>query len=109
MLKPFEQEGGSWEVRVSLAGVGQWLRDLGQFQPSEVFKGMSLRPRTNPMDQEIQYLSEEWSIRYRSGDGHEPRDQRTLSALRPPVQLEGVAYRSREVPGSLNRDPAAWI
>jgi hypothetical protein len=31
------QEGGSWEVRVSLAGVGEWLRTLGRLDAEQAF------------------------------------------------------------------------
>ncbi|PVG03554.1 CoA-transferase family III [Serendipita vermifera] len=72
-------EGGSWEVRVSLAGVGQWLRDLGQLPLSEAFKGTPLPPRTRPMHQEIQDWSEEWVA---------PGTDKTSSESR--VELEGI-------------------
>ncbi|OCB84062.1 hypothetical protein A7U60_g8733 [Sanghuangporus baumii] len=31
-------EGGSWEVRVSLAGVAQWIRSFGQLDPKIAFR-----------------------------------------------------------------------
>ncbi|GAW01052.1 hypothetical protein LENED_002622 [Lentinula edodes] len=34
-------EGGSWEVRVSLAAVAQWLRSLGRVSPEELILGMA--------------------------------------------------------------------
>lgn len=52
------QDGGSWEVRVSLAGVGQWLQSLGRFDPDVAFGDCQPMPRrTFPPVQEIQDLS----------------------------------------------------
>ena len=52
------QEGGSWEVRVSLAAVGQWIRSLGQILPNLAFgKGLPLPPRTMPQAPEIGALT----------------------------------------------------
>lgn len=53
------QEGGSWEVRTSLAAVGQWIRSLGRIDPAVAFKEAQTLPVSGcPMPQEIQALSE---------------------------------------------------
>jgi len=53
-------EGGSWEVRTSLAAVGQWLRSLGRIDPKIAFREAQQLPESSvPMPQEIQDLSEE--------------------------------------------------
>jgi len=52
-------EGGSWEVRTSLAAVGQWLRSLGRVEASIAFQQAQKLPEsTVPMPQEIQSLTE---------------------------------------------------
>ncbi|KAH8085960.1 CoA-transferase family III [Cristinia sonorae] len=49
-------EGGSWEVRVSLAAVAQWIRSLGRIDPSVAFGSSSPLP-TSPTSPEILALS----------------------------------------------------
>lgn len=39
-----QQEGGSWQVRVSLAGVAQWLRHLGRVAPGTAGERPALAP-----------------------------------------------------------------
>lgn len=57
----YKQEGGSWEVRVSLAAVGQWVRSLGRLTPGEAFgKGLPFPPRILPQDREISELAVVW-------------------------------------------------
>ncbi|PFH53353.1 hypothetical protein AMATHDRAFT_137868 [Amanita thiersii Skay4041] len=52
-------EGGSWEVRVSLAGVGQWIRSLGRVLPEEGFgRGKKFPSRG---DLEIERMCVTWS------------------------------------------------
>jgi hypothetical protein len=96
------QEGGSWEVRVSLAGVGQWLRDLGQFPPEESFRGKAIPERTASLDDEIKPLSQKYEVR-------NPlyRDQ-SLVALKPAAVLEGIAVPAPEVPSNLACDACQW-
>ncbi|KAL6301987.1 CoA-transferase family III [Sparassis latifolia] len=51
-------EGGSWEVRVSLAAVGQWIRYLGRLDPMVAFGvGRPFPPHTLPQDPEIAVLA----------------------------------------------------
>lgn len=53
-------EGGSWEVRTSLAAVGQWLRSLGRIDPEVAFREAEALPQSgDPMPQEVQSLSEQ--------------------------------------------------
>ncbi|KIM29387.1 hypothetical protein M408DRAFT_22760 [Serendipita vermifera MAFF 305830] len=99
------KEGGSWEVRVSLAGVGEWLRQLGQLDPMEAFEGKALPPRSSPVDEELRPLMQEWSIRGMSSF----RGPMTLKALSSPISLEGISVGSSEVPGTLNSDSPTWI
>ena len=54
------QEGGSWNVQVSLLGIANWVRSLGQFEPEVAFceeaiaNGMP--PKAIPFAQEVEDL-----------------------------------------------------
>ncbi|KAJ3996636.1 CoA-transferase family III domain-containing protein [Lentinula boryana] len=64
-------EGGSWEVRVSLAAVAQWLRSLGRVPP-EVGFGQAAKPMPSvsfPPDVEVRKLSSEWAQSFHSSNG----------------------------------------
>ncbi|KAJ8080922.1 hypothetical protein PM082_017757 [Marasmius tenuissimus] len=52
-------DGGSWEVNVSLAAVGQWLRSLGRTDPKNAF-GRGLPLPNDTTAEEIQTLSVNW-------------------------------------------------
>jgi hypothetical protein len=103
------QQGGSWEVRVSLAGVGQWLRDLGQLPPELAFRGQPLLPRTVPLASEIQEHAEDWTLRAPK-EGIETAGIGSLVALKSAVELSGVPCgQRREVPSSLDCDSLVWL
>ncbi|ESK85572.1 l-carnitine dehydratase bile acid-inducible protein f [Moniliophthora roreri MCA 2997] len=58
-------EGGSWEVCVSLAAVGQWVRSLGRAKPEYAFG--RAKPLPQPQSEEIRDLSVEWKQSNGSG------------------------------------------
>ncbi|KAJ7465282.1 CoA-transferase family III domain-containing protein [Mycena latifolia] len=97
-------EGGSWEVRVSLAAVGQWVRSLGQLPPEEAF-GASAKPfprRVLPRDPEIAGLSVQW----KSAGGH------TMTALRHAAVLARTPVRegeSSQAPMALDAHSPEWL
>ncbi|KAJ7857775.1 CoA-transferase family III domain-containing protein [Mycena leptocephala] len=97
-------EGGSWEVRVSLAAVGQWIKSLGQLTPEEAF-GSAARPfppRVLPLHPEIAELSVPW----RSNGG------RKMTALRHAAVLSRTPVRegeSSQAPMSLDAHSADWL
>ncbi|KAJ7134320.1 CoA-transferase family III [Mycena epipterygia] len=97
-------EGGSWEVRVSLAAVGQWIRSLGQLVPDEAF-GSAAKPFPAivfPLDPEIANLSVPW----RSEGG------RTMTALRHAAVLSHTPVKegdSIQAPMSLDAHSAEWL
>lgn len=96
------QEGGSWEVQVSLAAVGQWLRSLGRLSPEEAF-GEASKPLPLRTDDEIRQLSVTWPI----VDG-----QSTVTAMRHPAILSGTPVRegaSGSAPMVLNAHEASWL
>ncbi|KAF9265396.1 CoA-transferase family III [Marasmius fiardii PR-910] len=96
-------EGGSWEVRVSLAAIGQWVRSLGRINPEDAFgQGLPL-PRGSSAE-EIQTLSALWKTQ---GGG-------TMTALRHPAVMSKTPVREgREgepsAPIVLNAHRAAWL
>ncbi|KAF7365441.1 hypothetical protein MVEN_00417100 [Mycena venus] len=97
-------EGGSWEVRVSLAAVGQWIRSLGQLSPEEAFGSVAkpFPPRSLPLHPEIAGLSIPW----RSNAGREMTALRHAAVLsRTPVR-EG---KNSQAPMSLNAHSAEWL
>ncbi|KAJ7163309.1 CoA-transferase family III domain-containing protein [Mycena filopes] len=97
-------EGGSWEVRVSLAAVGQWIRSFGQLAPEEAFGPMAkpLPLAVVPTDSEIAELSIPWS----SSNG------RRMTALKHAAVLSRTPVRegeSSQAPISLNAHSAEWL
>ncbi|KAJ7695749.1 CoA-transferase family III domain-containing protein [Mycena rosella] len=97
-------EGGSWEVRVSLAAVGQWIKSLGQLSPEEAF-GPSAKPfppKALPLDPEIAALSLQWS----SAGG------RTMTALRHAAVLTRTPVKeghTSQAPMALDVHSAEWL
>ncbi|KAJ7081361.1 CoA-transferase family III domain-containing protein [Mycena belliarum] len=97
-------EGGSWEVRVSLAAVGQWIRSLGQLSPEEAFGSTAkpFPPRVFPLDPEIEELSLQW----RSPWG------RTMTAIRHAASLSRTPVRegdSSQAPIVLDAHSPEWL
>ncbi|KAF8630874.1 hypothetical protein AX17_005233 [Amanita inopinata Kibby_2008] len=95
-------EGGSWEVRVSLAAVGQWLRSLGRLSPNEAF-GDHTGTLPSRDDAEISELSVTWpTVHGRS----------KITALRHPAVLSQTPVREGEsgmAPMVLNAHRASWL
>lgn len=97
------QEGGSWEVRVSLAAVGRWIRSLGCLSPEEAF-GPTARPLPpSALDPEIVSLSLPW----RSDSG-----ERTMTALRHAALLSHTPVKEgseSQAPMALDVHSAEWL
>ncbi|CAK5284376.1 unnamed protein product [Mycena citricolor] len=98
-------EGGSWEVRVSLAAVGRWLRSLGNLSPDDAFGPGTrpLPPQTVPSQREIADLSIGWV----SAD----RKQK-MTALKHAAILSKTPVREGEAsqaPIVLNAHSAEWL
>jgi hypothetical protein len=101
-LFALRQEGGSWEVRVSLAGIGKWLRSLGTVEPVIGF-GEAIPPpaRSNPQDPEIKALVSEW----KRSDGIGG----VLIALRHAAVLSETPVRDGTAPLGLAVHPPEFI
>lgn len=87
------QEGGSWEVNVSLAAVGKYLRSLGQIPGKQWFECISLKSLENSKD----YLEEK-----ECGFG-------SLKAVRHAADVEGKAPGWDHMPKKLGSDDAQWL
>ncbi|KAI5896392.1 CoA-transferase family III [Schizophyllum commune H4-8] len=93
-------EGGSWEVRVSLAGVGQWIRSLGRLSPEDAFlHATPLPPPSLPHAPEIQELSGVW---------HDPAGQPVLKAIKHSAVMEKTPVKQGRAPIKLNIDAPRW-
>ncbi|KAF8895119.1 CoA-transferase family III domain-containing protein [Infundibulicybe gibba] len=88
-------EGGSWEVRVSLAAVGQWIRSLGRLAPDEAFG-------TSPPGPEISDLSVNWTQSSQS-PGH------VVRSIKHAAILSATPARPTEAPVVLNAHPPSWV
>ncbi|KAH7885167.1 CoA-transferase family III [Phlebopus sp. FC_14] len=103
LVKTITEEGGSWEVRVSLVAVGQWLRSLGQLcaQPLPV--------RSATLDPEIAALS----VTCQEARGGRKRGVeeplRIMTAIRHAAVLSKTAVREGEAPMGLNRCDPVWL
>ncbi|KDQ11111.1 hypothetical protein BOTBODRAFT_57645 [Botryobasidium botryosum FD-172 SS1] len=100
-------DGGSWEVRVSLAGVGQWLRSLGRFDPEVAFGDCQPMPRrTFPPVQEIQDLS---STAPHGGRKKESVAPVKFTAIRHAAILSETPVREGKAPLVLNAHKPEWL
>ncbi|KAH7913945.1 CoA-transferase family III [Hygrophoropsis aurantiaca] len=102
-------EGGSWEVRVSLAAVGQWLRSMGQLDPQAAFgDGRPLPPRSVPQHPEIAALTV--LSREAVGDRHNASGPlRTMMGMSQSAILSRTPVRELEAPMGLNRHAPSWL
>ncbi|KIJ17882.1 hypothetical protein PAXINDRAFT_175615 [Paxillus involutus ATCC 200175] len=104
-------EGGSWEVRTSLAAVGQWLRSLGRLSPQVAFgDGRSLPPRSIPLDPEISSLS----VTLHEGKGGSKKRAvegplRTMTALSHAAVLSKTPVKVGEASMDLDRHEPVWL
>ncbi|KAK7689860.1 hypothetical protein QCA50_006499 [Cerrena zonata] len=102
-------EGGSWEVRVSLASVGQWVRSLGQLEPATAFgAGSPLPPVTLPPHPEISRILAQYE---QTGErmGAMGEAKKVISAVRHAAVLERTPVREGGAPVVLNADNPTWL
>ncbi|KAH9836210.1 CoA-transferase family III [Rhodofomes roseus] len=103
-------EGGSWEVRVSLAAVGQWIRSLGRFNPAVAFgEGRPLPSRSLPWPEELQLLAVS-HLRH-SGDHATANDKQPerITAISHAAKLSHTPVEESGSPISLNAHNPAWL
>ncbi|KAH9950632.1 CoA-transferase family III [Amylocystis lapponica] len=100
-------EGGSWEVRVSLAAVGQWIRSLGRLDPRVAFGGGRPMPvRAMPLDPEISPLTVEIRQSVEGNESAEPRKK--MTAIGHAALLSKTPVREREASICLQSHSAMW-
>ncbi|KAI0785118.1 CoA-transferase family III domain-containing protein [Abortiporus biennis] len=101
-------EGGSWEVRVSLAAVGQWIRHLGQMDPTVAFRAGKPLPQ-NPESDEIKEFS--LTIPRSSDFGEESlmtKCPSTLTAVRHAATFSKTSRLEGISPTSLHTSAPGW-
>lgn len=89
-------EGGSWEVDVSLAGVMEYLRSLGQWEGREGFDGAEGLPGA------IDEVDDELVESRECGFGQ-------LKALKHAAGVEGVRVSWDVIPKALGSDDPVWL
>ncbi len=90
------QEGGSWEVRVSLAAVGQWLRSLGRNE-------LTGKPLPSKNDPEVLAVLEDWE----QADGFQNTGRR-MKAIKHSAVLSKTPVKVGKAPVELNMNAAEW-
>ena len=88
-------EGGAWDVDVSLSGVMQYLRSLGQLEGRTGFDGERDYERNAD-------VPEEWIAERESGFG-------LLRAVAHSAEIEGVTIEWDRMPVPLGSDEAEWL
>lgn len=107
-----EQEGGSWEVRVSLAAVAQWIRSLGQLDPDLAFgQGPPMPHRNIPLAEEIAAISEKVQIAKpsRPDQSIPEAELGEMSVIRHAAYLSLTPVCYGSVPYDLDADEPHWI
>ncbi|KAL0960917.1 hypothetical protein HGRIS_005926 [Hohenbuehelia grisea] len=109
-------EGGSWEVRVSLAAVGQWVRSLGRVDSVEAFG--RAKPLPSTIDDEVRSLLVEWPVLQSHGDStdHGDDDERGNDRFMLAFRHAGILERTPVKEGNrgtaplvLNAHAPEWI
>ncbi|KZT69200.1 CoA-transferase family III [Daedalea quercina L-15889] len=101
-------EGGSWEVRVSLAAVGKWIRSLGRLDPGVAFgKGSPLPSPNLPWPNELQSLSVS-CIRI-AGEYTEDKRPKEMTCISHTARLSKTPVVETGSPISLNSHAPIWL
>ncbi|KAI0917561.1 hypothetical protein AcW1_007269 [Taiwanofungus camphoratus] len=100
-------EGGSWEVRVSLAAVGQWIRTLGRLDPALAFGEGPSMPAAGPLDPEIAVLAIPFD--QSTDDRASAKQRKTMTAIRHAAVLSKTPVREEDAPMSLDAHAASWL
>lgn len=106
------QEGGSWEVRVSLAAVGNWIRSLGRLEARIGFgQGKPLPPRSIPQDEEIAAVAVQLnqSLGDEGAQVVSTNERKRISAVGHSAKLSKTPVREGEAPIRLNANLPQWL
>ncbi|KAL5501625.1 hypothetical protein ACEPAH_8885 [Sanghuangporus vaninii] len=109
-------EGGSWKVRVSLAGVAQWIRSFGQLDPKIAFRpDLALPTGALPWPEELvrystkirQVCPDDYSEdTTQDSDAHSPC---RMTAIGHAAKLSITPVREGEAPLRLDAHQARWL
>ena len=100
------QEGGSWEVRVSLAAVGQWIRSLGRLDPTTAFRDGIPLPSPSKEDPEVaKYLTQVLETKTLHNDGK----RKAIKALKHAAVLSATPVVEGEAPMRLDAHSPEWL
>ncbi len=103
------QEGGSWEVRVSLAAVGHWIRSLGRLDPVIAFTdGRPLPTRSMDDSEVVKFTTRfmEAKTRYKSDT---EKERRVMTAVRHAAVLSATPVRQGDAPLRLDAHAPEWL
>ncbi|KZT00500.1 CoA-transferase family III [Laetiporus sulphureus 93-53] len=101
-------EGGSWEVRVSLAAMGHWIRSLGRLDPETAFgRGLPFPRSMVPQDPEIAALATE--LVQSDGDTGKLEDLKTMQAISHAAILSKTPVQEGRAPLRLNAHVPQWL
>lgn len=100
-------EGGSWEVRVSLAAVGMWIRSLGQLDPIEAF-GRGLPLPKSPDVGEIRVLTATYMQSSHEGPEESSDERNIMVAVKHAATLSRTPVREEFAPMRLDASRPVW-
>ena len=103
-----EQEGGSWQVRVSLSATLLWIRRFGNLHPLAAFgEGPALPPRTVPLNPEVAAVS--MTIERDPGDFGREGGGQTMTTIRHAAAFSQLKIRDGKAPMRLDAHKAEWL
>lgn len=100
-------EGGSWEVRVSLVGVGNWVRSLGRLGPEGFNNVQEIPPNQKYLTRLRIPSSSKKGIPTSNNEAELEEDY--MIAVKHSAILEETPGNVTEAPVSLARDSPIWI
>ncbi|KAI1786842.1 CoA-transferase family III [Ganoderma leucocontextum] len=101
-------EGGSWEVRVSLAAVGQWIRSLGRLDPVTAFKDVLPLPPRSMEDPEVAQCTTQ-VLEAKTPLHKEGVERRRMRAVKHSAILSATPAREEDAPMRLNAHSPEWL
>ncbi|KAI0373808.1 CoA-transferase family III [Pilatotrama ljubarskyi] len=102
-------EGGSWEVRVSLAAVGRWIRSLGRLDPVTAFRdGKPLPPPRALGDLEVSRYATK-VVQSKGAKDDSDGQRKVMTALTHAAKLSVTPVREGEAPMRLDAHVPEWL
>lgn len=105
-----QQEGGSYEVHVSLGATLHWVRSLGYLSPEEAFKnGEPLPPRGVPLDTEVAGFSTKIEQAVPDAGVQPGAVYHNITAIRHAAVMSKTKVRVGEAPMRLDAHLPVWL